>query len=128
VKNLYLAVLAVVACRNYAWGWFEPAQRGIVSKGLGAATILYLLILLYRAQPSKALGLVVAYGAFEELQTIICSAAYFFKPWEVPQGQSICSARLDFDLGAIGVMFLALTLHKVCLPVRPDSTKTYEKR
>ena len=111
------ALLGMLAMRHYGWSWFDPSIRGSVSKALGAAFALALMIAYYRAKPSRPLFYVILYGCFEELQTIICSVAYIHAPWTVPVWQSICSARLDFDLGAIGVMLLALTLHKVCQPV-----------
>jgi hypothetical protein len=127
VRKLAVYVLLIVATRNYAWEWFEPAQRGAVSKALGAAAILSLLILLYRAVPSKALGLVMLYGSFEELQTAICSIMYAIEPWEVQLGQAICSAKVGFELSAIGVMLCAATLHKVCQYVDLAGSKNTKK-
>lgn len=123
MRNLATYVLAIIAARNYGWELADVAMRGAISKALGAAAILALLLTVYKLAPSKPLGLAVAYGAFEELQTVICSTAYAFNPWAVPEGQSICSARIDFDLGALGVMLLAVVLHAVCQPVRPSTTK-----
>ena len=123
MRNLAVYVLLIVGGRNYAWEWFEPAQRGAVSKALGALAILSLLLLLYRAVPSKTLGLVVLYGAFEELQTAICSIAYAIEPWEVQLGQAICSAKIGFEISALGVMLLAITLWKACQGVNSYSTQ-----
>jgi hypothetical protein len=123
MQNLAAYVLAIIAARNYGWLMADAAARGAVSKALGAAAILALLLLVYRLAPSKPLGLALAFGAFEELQTIICSTAYAFNPWAVPEGQSICSARLDFDLGAIGVMLLAIVLHAICQSENSSTTK-----
>lgn len=126
MKTIYIYVLLLIGARNYAWSWFPAEVRGSVSKALGAFTILCLLLVLYKATPSRPLALVVAYGAFEELQTVICSVAYAMAPWPVELGQSICSARLDFDLGAIGVMLLAFTLHIVCQPAIVDRIQKRE--
>jgi hypothetical protein len=123
VKNTAVYALAIIGVRNYGWAIAEPAARGGVSKALGAAALLALLWLLYKASPSRAMWLVFLLGAFEELQTIICSVAYTVKPWAVPVGESICSARIDFDLGAIGVMLLAFTLHRICQPIKVDSAQ-----
>jgi hypothetical protein len=126
MQNLAVYVLAILAARNYGWLMADAAARGAVSKALGAVAILALLLLVYRLAPYKPLGLAVAYGAFEELQTVICSTAYAFNPWTVPEGQSICSARIDFDLGALGVMLLAAALHRISQPVNPDRSQNSE--
>lgn len=122
MRNLATYVLAIIAARNYGWELVDVAMRGAISKALGAAAILALLLTVYRLAPSKPLALAVAYGAFEETQTVICATAYAFSPWTVAEGQSICSARIDFDLGALGVMLLAVVLHAICQPVKPCST------
>ena len=112
-----VALLGMLAARHYGWAWLPVEVRGSASKALGALLALFLMWAWYRSAPSRPLLLVVLYGSFEELQAFICSAAYMTAPWTVAPGQSICSARLDFDLGAIGVMLLAFTLHRVCQPV-----------
>ena len=122
-SNTAVYALAAIGARNYLWTIFEPAVRGSISKALGAAALLSILWLLYRASPSRAMWYVFLFGAFEELQTIICSVAYAIQPWVVPVGESICSARIDFDLATVGVMLLAFTLHRICQPVMSDSTK-----
>jgi hypothetical protein len=118
--------LLIVAAVNYGWGLFAPETRGIASKALDAAAILCLLCWVYSLKPSRALGLVVMYGAYEQLQTVLCSVAYAFESWQVPEGESICSARIDFDLGAIGVVFCAAILHKISQPVKPDRSQKSE--
>ena len=107
-------LLGMLAARHYGWAWLPVDVRGIASKALGALLALGLMWMLYKAKPSRPLLYVVLYGTFEELQTVICSVAYALSPWTVAPGNSICSARLDFDLGAIGVMLLTFTLLRVC--------------
>jgi hypothetical protein len=119
--------LAIVAAVNYGWGLFAPETRGIASKALDAAAILCLLCWVYSLKPSRSLGVVLLYGAYEQLQTVLCSVAYAFESWEVPEGESICSARVDFDIGAISVILLAVVLLKVAHPVRLDSTEEKTK-
>jgi hypothetical protein len=48
--------------------------------------------------------------AFEELKVAICSAWMMADPWHVPDGMATCSAKAGFDLGALGVMFVAFAL------------------
>lgn len=123
MRSLAVWVLCIVAARHYGWQFFDPELRGIVSKALGAAAALCFLLMIYASAPSRALGVAVSFGVFEELQTVICSVSYAVAPWPVQTGQAICSARLDFDIDALGVMVLAFVLHAVASPVRSDTTK-----
>jgi hypothetical protein len=112
--RLAFGLLLIGAMRNYGWALWPDELRGSASKMLGAmATLCLIGIVVYLAQ-SKAVTLAGAYYAFEETQTAICSAAYMVKSWPVPAGTSICSARLDFDLGAVGVMLLAFIAWRLC--------------
>ena len=59
------------------------------------------------ASQSKPLAWVLLWWAWEEAQTLLCGAAWAAGPWPVVPGQGICSGRLDFDLGAIGILIVA---------------------
>lgn len=101
-------LVAIVLLRDVGWARFPPEFQGMASKGLGALLVLFLLGALWtHAQRSRWLLAGIAYGAWSALQTAICSAAYMLQPWEVPPGIGICSARVEFDLGALGLMFAA---------------------
>lgn len=69
--------------------------------------ILGLCLRLWLLERGKILACVVAWMAFEELQVVICSAAYILTPWHVPEGMAVCSAATGFDLGALGLMAVA---------------------
>lgn len=109
-SRLAFGLLLIAAARHYLWAAWPDALRGTASKMLGAMAALCLIGIVIHLAQSKAVTLAGAYYAFEETQTAICSAAYMVDPWPVAVGQSICSARLDFDLGALGVMLLAFAL------------------
>lgn len=100
---LAVAMLAVGGARHYAWDLFPPELRGIVSKALGGAAILALILIVLRLRFSVPMVLVVSWWAIEELQVVICSILFALKPWPVQAGQSLCSARIDVDLGSIGI-------------------------
>lgn len=105
-------LLLIVAAREYLWLVVPADLQGMASKGLGAALVLVALSIIHRLSlqvygPSKLLGCVLLVAAWYSLQTMICSAAYMIEPWEVLPGQGICSARLDFDLGALGLIIVA---------------------
>jgi hypothetical protein len=113
--NAALIVLAIGVLRFYGYVPFDPELRGIVSKGLGGLCMVLVAPYLYIAYPSKAMLAVLAWWVFESMQVVICSTAYAIKPWDVPVGQSICSSRLDFDLGAIGALLIGLILWRIVL-------------
>jgi len=100
--------MAALVLREVAWAWFPAPLQGMASKGRGALLVLVLLAAVWRlSSRSGWLTAAVAYGAWSALQTAICSAAYMVEPWAVPPGVGICSARIDFDLGALGVLVAA---------------------
>lgn len=102
-------LLLIVAAREHLWPRLPADLQGMASKGLGAALVLVLLSMVYRCAPrSRALAGVMCLAAWYSLQTLICSAAYVVEPWAVPAGQGICSARIGFDLGALGLVLIAV--------------------
>ena len=103
-KNLCSALLLIGAVRHYGWALAPADVAGVVSKGLGAAAILALLVLL---KPRGMAAAVAAWFAFEELQVLICSALWVVQPWHVNKGQAMCSAYVGFDIGAISLCIVA---------------------
>lgn len=93
-------------------------MQGVASKGLGAALVLVLLSVVHRlAPPSRLLLGVLALAVWYSLQTLICSAAYLIEPWPIAPGVGMCSARLEFDLGALGlvaIVALVILLDRPC--------------
>lgn len=112
-RDAALFILALGVLRHYGWVPFDPELRGIASKALGGLALLGVVPFLYRAYPSKLMLAVLAWWSFEALQILLCSIAWMIHPWEVPTGQSICSVGIGLDLGAIGIMLVALILWKV---------------
>lgn len=87
-------------------------MAGLASKALGAAAILYLLAVVW--EHTRAGAAIFLWWAWEELQVLTCTAWFMVEPWPVAQGQAICSAKLGFDLGAVGILILALVLMRHC--------------
>lgn len=112
-RDAALFILALGVLRHYGWIVFDPETRGIVSKALGGLALLGVVPFIYRAYPSKLMWYVLAWWTFESLQILLCSTLYAIAPWEVPTGQSICSVGIGLDLGAIGIMLVALILWRV---------------
>lgn len=106
-------LLLVGASRHYLWPHFPAELQGMASKGFGAAAVLCLLAVVWRQGPSRSLGWVLAWWAWEELQVVLCSLAYMHTPWSVEPGQGICSARIGFELGAAGILAVAALAHRL---------------
>ena len=107
------ALLLICAARHYGWALFPELMRGSVSKALGAAAALCLLWLVAKAYRTRYVLPVVIWWAWEEAQTLLCSVAYAYAPWEVPAGQSVCSAGVAFDLGAFGLVAMAVLAYRL---------------
>ena len=98
-------LLLVLAARHYGYDFWPAELRGLASKALGAlalVTLVWLAVL--QVQRSLAIYAVALWFSVEEVQVTLCSFLYMRKPWPVQPGQSICSARLDLDLGALGIV------------------------
>ncbi len=111
--NLAAALLFIGASRNYGWMLVDPEFRGVASKALGAMAALCLIAIIAYHCSSKWVLLVSAAYGFEELQTAACSVMYLVEPWPVEVGQSICSARIGFDVGAVGIFVVGLLAYKL---------------
>ena len=109
-KNLALYLLAVWFARHYGFLLFEHDMRAVVSKILGGLAVLAILPLLYQPGP---VAWVLAWLAFESSLVVLCPVAWMIWPWVVPEGWSMCSALIGFDVGAIGVVIAAVLLLKI---------------
>ena len=111
--NLAAGLLAVAAARHYLWVHVPIEAQGMASKGLGAAAVLVLLAVVWHGNRSRPLALVLCWWAWEETQVLLCSFAYMQMPWTVEPGQAICSARVGFDIGAAGILAVAVIAHNL---------------
>jgi hypothetical protein len=106
---LAAALMAVLVLREVGWSLAPAELQGMASKGLGAFLVLVLLAAVWLRWPRSGwLDAATGYGAWSALQTLLCSCAYMASPWTVPPGVGICSARVGFDLGALGLLVAAL--------------------
>ena len=115
-RQIALAMLAVAAVRCYGWELAPPELRGLLSKALGAMAIIALVWIIDSLVQHWGVRLVALIWTWEQMQTVICSAWYAVEPWPVATGQAMCSAKAGFDLGAIGVMFVAFALWRLVSP------------
>ena len=121
-NQLAAALLLIGVARNYGWIFTEPQFHGVASKALGAIAALFLLLIIWNLVSSKLLSIfsvVVGWYVIEELQTALCSVMYLIEPWPVGVGQSMCSARIGFDLGAVGIFIVGLIAYKMVNKSRP---------
>ena len=110
--RLAVLLLAALAARQYAWLLVPAELAGVASKGLGSLAALVLLCLVYTmAERSRLLAWVALLYAWYELQTVVCTLAYMHTPWPVPAGQAMCSMKAGFNLGAIGLLAIAVLAH-----------------
>lgn len=124
---LAAGLMGLVVLRDFGWAAFEPAARGMASKGLGGLLVLVLLAVVWRmagrlGMPLGWLAWPVGYGAWSALQTVLCSASWLVDPWTVPEGQGICASRTDLDLGALALLVASVWAVRAS-PVRVDTTK-----
>jgi hypothetical protein len=119
--KLAVTLLLIGATRHYGWAFWPDDLRSYASKMLGALCALALVCIITYLKPSKPLFWVAAVYAWEELQTTLCSAWYMVAPWQVATGQAMCSAKLGFDLGAVGILAIAICVLKVSIPVNSYS-------
>lgn len=108
--DLWPALLGVMFLRHYGWTWAPVAIRGEVSKALGAGAALALLWLISRGlKPGDSLArwAIILY-AWHEASVVLCASWFIFDPWLIAPGQAMCSAKIGFDLGAVGLLLVAL--------------------
>ena len=99
----------LAASRRVAALWLGDVRRacsGACFKGVRRSGDL--LASFHRVAPDAPLAGVLLWWAWEELQVILCSAWFIFDPWPIDPGQAMCSAKLGFDLGALGVLIVAV--------------------
>lgn len=113
--NFIAGLMLVATGRHYLWPLFPLELQGMASKGLGACAILALLACIWHLKPSKPLAWVLAWWAWEELQVALCALAYMAEPWAVQPGQGICSDLVGLDIGAAGILALAVVAHNMSL-------------
>lgn len=127
ISGLAVVLLLVGFARHYGWAHFPAELRGVASKGLGGAAILVLLSVIFTVCKARLLAPVIAWWAWEESQVVLCSAAYMLDPWVVPAGQALCSSKLGFDLGALGLVAVAAIAYKLTDPVRHYRSRSASK-
>lgn len=109
-RPLWAALLITLFLRHYAWRWVPAEHAGDASKALGAMAALVLLWLLSgHRRPGDDLELwALALYAWHEASVALCAGWFIFAPWAIADGQAMCSAKIGFDLGALGLLLVAV--------------------
>ena len=105
-----LALLFLGAVRQYAYKLAPPEIAARAWNITGACVVLALVLWLAWRMRSRIVLLVVAWWAAEESLTIGCNTLWLIAPWPVTQTQDICRGLLDFDLGKLGALMIAIAL------------------
>ena len=118
--RLAVVLLILLASRHYMWLWAPAGHMGEGSKALGAVAALALLALLWvEAKPTgRVLAFVFALYAWHELQVALCATWFIFDPWPLAQDQPMCSGRIGFDLGAVGLLGIAIAASAIITQCR----------
>lgn len=74
---------------------------------LSALALLWLLSGYRRPADKLAFWALLLY-AFHEASVVLCATWFIFAPWPILQGQAMCSAKIGFDLGALGLLLVAV--------------------
>lgn len=113
--DLCAALLLMGATRHYGWAFFDGPERALVSKACGALAIIFLLVVVWRQAGTRWMLPILLWWAWEETQVALCSLWFIVEPWHVEPGQPMCSARLGFDLGALGIVCVAVFAFRLTL-------------
>ncbi len=86
---------------------------------LGAIARLMLVLAAVYPITAPGMGAVVAWIASEELQVVVCNAAFAIRPWEIKPGEEMCSSMIGQDISqyaAVAVIALLAYVYptKVC--------------
>lgn len=117
--ELCAALLLIGGWRHYGWGLFDVPMRALASKASGAAAICCLLLIVWRSTGTRWMAPILLWWAWEELQVVLCSTWFIFEPWLVKPGEAMCSSKIGFDLGALGILIVAVLAFRLTLS---DST------
>lgn len=117
MKQALQAMLLLLAglLWNNAWKWF-PAQHGgrvfLAGGGLFIAVLLAWVFVSSRSHPMRVVCVLLAGFA---LQVFGCNAWFIVEPWEVRPGDELCSSRLGFPLGLVGLWVTILVVQYLYL-------------
>lgn len=101
-----------MALRHYGYKLVD-AQSAWVWNITGACVMACLVIWVIWRLKSRLAAFVGLWWIAEEAMVAGCGALWILNPWPIRPGQDVCYPLLEFDLGKIGVLMLAILLFKL---------------
>lgn len=102
------AIFVMLALRHYGYYHAPQAMWGDLFSIAGALCLIALIVGSGLPLPIKA------WAIGEEALVAGCASAWLAWPWPLGGADEICSARIDFKIGAIGLCALALASYRTC--------------
>lgn len=99
-----LALLAGGAVLHLGYAVVPIDAQPLAWNALGAAARLALVLALVYPIMSPGMAAVVAWIAAEELQVVVCNAAFAMRPWNIAPGQEMCSSLVGADLAKFAAL------------------------
>jgi hypothetical protein len=112
-QKVALAVLAPGMLLSYCWYWAADADQPIAWNIVQAGLAVYLLAIIGLVFGSADVWAAAGLIAVFKLMVIGCSVWYLMAPWPIVPGQALCSARLNWPLGFVGLALGVLLTAKI---------------
>ncbi len=121
-SELAALILALGCLRHYVWP-LVPLEAGPSVWKIGSAVCIGgLLLLHWLREPSRLLGWVLVWFAFEEAQIIVGEVWWLLAPWEVPEGMGVMEARTGLSTVTAGLFAVAWFAVRLS-PVKSDRSQ-----
>jgi len=99
--------------QGYGYKLASPELAARVWNITGAVVLLAMVLWVAWHWRSRLALFVVGWWAAEEILTIGCNTLWLLRPWPVAAGQDICRGLLEFDVGKLGALLIALALARI---------------
>jgi hypothetical protein len=109
-----VGLLSLAVVRHYGYTLASLEDRAWVWNVTGSAIMLALVVALARHLKSRAVWIVVAVWAWEELQVMSCGVAWLIHPWPILAGMDTCSSWSGVTLAKISAALAAVALYATC--------------
>jgi hypothetical protein len=101
-------LLLLLGLRHYAYAvWPDHAAAWQI------LTAFVVIALVWRVCPHGWPRWIAAWWTVEELQVVVCTGWYAYRPWPVAEGDDICSSLIGADLGLLGAAVIAALIWRL---------------
>lgn len=101
--RIAFSILLLGVMNENAWKLVGVDIEGHVWSGTNALLRLWCLFLIGLFCSSAEVWLVIALIGGFAAQNVACTAWYLVSPWPTPPGSELCSAKLHFPVGLVGL-------------------------